>query len=613
MPLSLALSAACLAPAWAQARFEQCLTQPSTQVAGFDGSGALVTVGLSDGMRTLDGPGLTQRLPSRKDVPVLRYADGLDALLLLSDTNGDERFRLLAAPFDGAPAKQLSPPGARSATPVIDDANKAAVFSSTAGQGPIWGLLAHPLSADAPHVVFQEGGAWQPMDVSADGQRLLVQQIFGLYDRILYVLDQPSGLKTPLFLGRRPVAIRAATISPDGTQVYAITALFQGGGRLLVSDVYNGQTTVAAVAEWPFYAMALSEDGATLAALENRDGRSFLWIFTVGDDKTEPIATTALGGWASGLQLSSTGESVAVTLSRLGYPNQAVLLEKKDGYAAPLLPTNASACGGVDITRVSLKRPEPIGTKEDLPVKVLLPSPAPQGPLPVLLAFHGGPEGQWRESSHLSLTVLANELGAAIVMPNVVGSTGYGLLYSAGDDGIKRTAVPPDVALTLDYIAQNPALDASRVFTLGASYGGYLAMLSLAQFPERIAGAISEVGISHIPTFLSETPVTRRSLRRREYGDERDEKTMTVLDTLSPLTLAEQVKGPLLLIHGRNDARVLVGQSERMAQRLQSLGKPVTLMTLPDTGHIIRDTQTQLRVLNAKAAFLRAQLNKEGS
>ncbi|MEO0412462.1 MAG: prolyl oligopeptidase family serine peptidase [Pseudomonadota bacterium] len=584
---------------------EQCLAAPASQTLSLTVDNALIALRSQSGKRTLVVGGDRVPLPPRSQAPIVRYNSALGGALILQDMQGDERYRLRFDPLTSAGARQLSPQGARVAAPLVDPANRSVIFSSTAGQGPIWGVLAHDLEAAGPRVVFQEGGAWQPMATSADGRRLVLQQVFGLYDRVIYILDQKTSIKTPLYFGQRPVAIRAAAISPDGQRVYVATALVRGGGRILVADVHAGSATVLHRADWPLYDIKLSGDGSRLFALENRDGVSWLVAFDMQGQGVAP-KEIPLEAWATDLAVSADGQVAALTLSQLGQPPRSVLLKEDTGFAPPTPANRPSACGPISVARADITRSKPVGGLETLPVKVLRPANL-SGPFPVVLAFHGGPEGQWVETSQLNYTALANTLGAAIVMPNLVGSTGYGLLYSAADDGAARTAVPGDVSLVLDYIAGDPTLDETRIVAMGASYGGYLAMLSLAQNPDRIQAAISQVGISHIPSFLSETPLTRRGLRRNEYGDEREDKIMKVLDALSPLTLAQAIKGPILLIHGRNDARVLVGQATRMKARLDALGKEVRYLELPESGHVLRDYETQLRVLREKAAFLEKQ------
>lgn len=589
--------------------FEQCLAAPQSQVLGLAGDDDLVTLDSDAGARRLQIGADVLALPPRSEAPIVRYDAALGGALFLQDTAGDEHYRLRFDPLAPPGLRQLSPQGARVATPLVDRANQTVLFSSTAGQGPIWGVLAHDLTAEQPRVVFQEGGAWQPMSVSADGRRLVFQQVFGLYDRVLYIFDQHTGLKVPLFFGPRPVAVRAAAIKPDGTHVYAAIALVRGGGHILVADVHAGALKILHRADWPLYDIKMSQDGSRLFALENRGGVSWLLAFDLQVEEPVP-QEVSLAAWATDVSVSADGSIAALTLSQLGQPPRSAVLSANTQFALPSSAPGPMPCGAITIDRVNIARAEPIGGLDTLPVKILRPTRSADVPMPVVLAFHGGPEGQWVETSQLEYTALANALGAAIVMPNLVGSTGYGLLYSAADDGVARTAVPTDVALVLDYIASNEALDETRVVAVGASYGGYLAMLSLAQNPDRVQGAISQVGISHIPTFLSETPLTRRGLRRNEYGDEREEKTMKVLDALSPLTLAEAIKGPALLIHGRNDARVLVGQARRMKARLDALGKDARYIELPDSGHVLRDYDTQLRVLREKAAFLMRQFEQ---
>ena len=581
----------------------RCLEQPKHAFLGFEENGAPVSLHESGSRRFVRTGDDSYDVPPATEVPLFRLAGRQGQLLVLQDSAGDEQFRLLLRNLADGETQQLSPPLARAAAPL--SLRRQTVFSGTLGQGDLWGLLAHDGRQALPSVLFQEGGAWQSVSASADGQRLLVQQIFGLYDRVLHVFDQNAGINIPLYFGERPVAIRNADLSPDGNTVYALAALRNGGGRVIEASLSSAEVKIRHISEGPLYEVALSSDGNTLAFLENSEARSILHVFDVEGEA--PTHRIALPGFARQLDITAAAEAIGFTLQKPGYPVRAEVLHRKTGYA--LSSTPGKACAAATLEHLSLERAEDVGGLHRLPLLVIKPtSPAP-GPIPVVLAFHGGPESQWVASSHLTLFALSDELGAAIVMPNVVGSTGYGLFYSAADDGENRVKVLPDIQLILDWIRANPAYDAERVAAVGGSYGGYLALLSLAQFPEYIKGAISEVGITHLPTFLGETPLTRRSLRRAEYGDERQPDVMKVLDTLSPYTLADRIEGPVLLIHGVNDARVLVGQARRMDARLSGLGKPVRTIEVAGQGHVLRGIDAKLSVAREKMAFLASLLS----
>lgn len=178
------------------------------------------------------------------------------------------------------------------------------------------------------------------------------------------------------------------------------------------------------------------------------------------------------------------------------------------------------------------------------------------GPRPVLIQIHGGPEGQARPGFQGRWNYCVDELGVAIVEPNVRGSTGYGKTFVSLDDAMKREDSVRDVGALLDWIAQQPDLDPKRIVVAGGSYGGYMSLAVATTYPERIAGAIDVVGIANFASFLERTESYRRDLRRVEYGDERDPAMREFLSRISPVNNAAKIKRPLLVAHGRNGPRV---------------------------------------------------------
>jgi dipeptidyl aminopeptidase/acylaminoacyl peptidase len=178
-----------------------------------------------------------------------------------------------------------------------------------------------------------------------------------------------------------------------------------------------------------------------------------------------------------------------------------------------------------------------------------------------------------------------NELGMAIIEPNVRGSSGFGKTFLTLDDAMQREDSVKDIGALLDWIATQPQLDASRVMVSGGSYGGYMSLAVSTHYADRIAGAIDEVGISNFVSFLNNTESYRRDLRRVEYGDERDPAMRAFLEKISPLTNAHKITQPLLVIQGKNDPRVPVTEAEQIVARARASGTKVWYLRAENEGH----------------------------
>jgi dipeptidyl aminopeptidase/acylaminoacyl peptidase len=203
----------------------------------------------------------------------------------------------------------------------------------------------------------------------------------------------------------------------------------------------------------------------------------------------------------------------------------------------------------------------------------------------VIVNIHGGPESQARPGFIARNNYFVSELGVAMIYPNVRGSEGFGKTFLKLDNGMKREDSVKDIGALLDWIATQPDLDAARVFITGGSYGGYMTLASAFHFADRIAGALSVVGISNFVTFLERTESYRRDLRRVEYGDERDPAMRAFLESISPLNHVDKITKPLFVVAGLNDPRVPYTEAEQIVATLKKSGTPVWFMMANDEGH----------------------------
>ena len=207
------------------------------------------------------------------------------------------------------------------------------------------------------------------------------------------------------------------------------------------------------------------------------------------------------------------------------------------------------------------------------------------GKRPVAVNIHGGPEGQARPHFLARHTYWLNELGVALLYPNIRGSAGYGKTFLKLDNGRLREDAYKDVGALLDWIRTRPDLDAERVMVWGTSYGGHVTLVAGTLYNDRVRCLLDIVGISNLVTFLEGTESYRRDLRRAEYGDERDRETRAFLERIAPVRNADKLKKPLFVVQGRNDPRVPVSEAEQMVSTVRKNGTPVWYLLAKDEGH----------------------------
>jgi dipeptidyl aminopeptidase/acylaminoacyl peptidase len=233
------------------------------------------------------------------------------------------------------------------------------------------------------------------------------------------------------------------------------------------------------------------------------------------------------------------------------------------------------------------------------------------GKRPVLVSIHGGPEGQSRPGFQGRTNYFINELGVAVIYPNVRGSAGYGKTFVKLDNGVRREDSVKDIGALLDWIASQPELDAARVMVTGGSYGGYMTLAVATTYNDRICCSLDVVGISNFTTFLENTESYRRDLRRAEYGDERDPRIRAFFERIAPLNNAGRISKPLFVVQGGNDPRVPRSEAEQMVARVKRNGSPVWYLMATDEGHGFRKKGNVDFQFYATTQFVRKYLLRE--
>ena len=246
-----------------------------------------------------------------------------------------------------------------------------------------------------------------------------------------------------------------------------------------------------------------------------------------------------------------------------------------------------------------------------IPAFVKYPGPEFPGPHPVLIVIHGGPNAQYRPRYSLLENILTSEFGITLIMPNVRGSTGYGQHYTDLDNGRQREDAVRDIGSLLDWIATQPNLDVTRVAVSGGSYGGYMALASLMYYGERLLAGIDIAGVSNFETFLRGARATSVEGWRKEFGDERDPEMVQFLRSISPQSHADRIRKPLLVIHGENDPRVKVTQSDQIVAAVRRNGHPVWYVRIGQEGHVLESVENNSFCRCVQILFLERYLLKK--
>ena len=471
-------------------------------------------------------------------------------------------------------------------------------FSSTARNGTDRDIWIRDTARGENRLLLSEGGSWSPQGFSPDGKRLLVSQYVSIGESYPGVVDVASGRLERFPVDGGKAAFGGFAFAPDGRGVYFISDEPVDGQpsefrRLRYHDPVSGRREVlSAHIPWDVEGFVLADDGRHLAYLTNEDGIGKVHVLALPGHT--PMALPELPiGVVGGAGFSPDGQRLALTLNTSTSPSDVYVIGLAD---RSLQRWTRSEVGGLDTSR--FVEPQLVrfptfdavdGQPRTIPAFYYRPATLPAGGrLPVVINIHGGPEGQSVPAFNPSTQFLVDQLGVAVLVPNVRGSSGYGKTYLSLDNAEKREDSVKDIGALLDWIARQPELDASRVGVTGGSYGGYMVLASLMHYGDRIRAGIDIVGISDFTTFLTNTESYRRDLRRAEYGDERDPEMRAVFDRISPLKNAHRIQAPLFVAQGRNDPRVPWTEAEQIVKAVRGNNQPVWFLMFNDEGHGFR-------------------------
>jgi dipeptidyl aminopeptidase/acylaminoacyl peptidase len=448
-------------------------------------------------------------------------------------------------------------------------------YASTARNGKDRDIrVMDPLDPATDKVVAENvGGGWGVSDWSPDDRQLVLTEGLSVNESRIHLLDLRTGVRTRLLpKADERTTYRAVAFTTDGKGLYLLSNSGSEFNRLCLYDLASGRLkTLTADIPWDVSGTEMSDDGAYLAFTTNENGASKAYILTTATGKYAPVRDLPMGQ-VGGLRWTTDGSTLGLTLSSHASTSDVYAYERTTGK---LTRWTESELGGMDGS--ALQAPELITwpSFDKLPISGYLYRPPARftGKRPVIIAIHGGPEGQARPSFSSTNQLWLDKLGAAVIWPNVRGSSGYGKHYMALDNGRKREDSVRDIGALLDWIATQPDLDASRVAVQGGSYGGYMVLASAVHYSDRLKAAVDVVGISNFVTFLENTQEYRRDLRRAEYGDERDPEMRAFLEAIAPLKHVEKINVPMLVVQGENDPRVPVSEAVQIVEALRARGQ----------------------------------------
>ncbi len=537
-------------------------------------------------------------------------------LVMSRDVGGQEDPGLYLQSADGGPLTEVHhKKGTRAAYGFATSDAKTLYFTANDVAPDSYAIYRYDIATKNRELIFNQPGLWfiaDHRDAPGGSLTLLVGKATGALSREFAEYDVASRQLTPL-VGQDETVEYDARYATTAGELFVLTNKL-GEFRRLYTWKRGGQLTPV-TPEMP-------KDVASFSIDESRR-RVYYTINDGGYQRLRAIDAGTLAELKMPVPddvdnvdvgpITPDGRFVSVSVETAKAPRSTYVF---DWQSNTLTPWALASAPEIDLSKFAVARLESYPARDGTKIPMFVRYPAQcapdasaADPCPVVVEFHGGPEGQAAPgfSGYAQLFV---DSGFIFVEPNVRGSDGYGKAWLDADNGAKRLAVITDIedagkALRARFTRNGKA---PKVAIVGGSYGGYSSLIGMTMFAGTYDAGVSIVGISNLQTFLQNTAPYRRKLRASEYGD--PEKDADALKKLSPVTYLDRIKSPLLMIQGVDDPRVPVGEAVQMQEGLEKRGIPSRLILVEGEGHGAARRAGQVIMIGHMLRFLEEQLGK---
>jgi dipeptidyl aminopeptidase/acylaminoacyl peptidase len=528
-----------------------------------------------------------------------------DELAFGKDEGGNERAQMFRVAGDGSEVVPLTDmPEAKHRWGGWDGDGDRFAFASNRRDEAVFDVYVQGRDerGDDAELVWEGDGWYAVAGWGPDDERLLLHEAHASFDHDVYLLDVDSGERTHLTDHEGEVRYQGLNFGPDGDALYLVTDLDADTLYLARLDLDTHEIEVVEEGgDWNLDGLELDEDTGRFVYSRNVDGYTELTVGELtGARSYETLAEPDLpDGVRGGVDFGPDAEQFAITATARTDNANVHVVDVESGEATRW--TDASTAG---IPRETFDEPDLVHFESfdgrDVPAFFTLPADAPEGETPVVVDIHGGPESQRRPSFH-SLAQYYTDRGYAYFEPNVRGSSGYGREYTHLDDVRNRMDSVADIRAGVEWLHDHPAVDEDRLVAMGGSYGGFMVLAALTEYPDLWAAGVDIVGIANFVTFLENTGDWRRELREAEYGSLDEDREF--LEEISPLNNVANIEAPLFVAHGENDPRVPVGEARQIAEEAAE-HVPVETLIFEDEGHGFTKLENRIEAYSAIADFL---------
>lgn len=542
------------------------------------------------------------RLTAYQDSTVRNFLWTRDSssLIFSADSNGDEFWQIRRVPADGGEIESLTDqPTVQFALGELSADGRRLSYAGNDRDPAAQDVLVRDLSSGEIHRVFAEGGyvfsgRWTP-----DGKHLLAIRAKSNTEQSVFLVgsEGAGGAELLLPVDDAPAVYLPGSWLPDGSGFLVRTDLGRDFVGLAVFELEERRLRWLATPEWDVEHAALSADGRILVWSVNVNGTSRVHAMELAT-RAELDVPELPQGTIVALSVDGSGRRVALIMATGPVPANVVVVNLVDGSTRWI--TDATAVVAFDAVEPDLVSYD---TFDERTVPAWLYRPSGDGPFPIVVSIHGGPQAQERPAYNyggLYQYLVANGIG--VLAPNVRGSAGYGRTYQClimrdwGGGDLRDLEAAAIYLRDLDWVARD------RIGVFGASYGGFATLSCLGRLPQFWACGVDIVGPANLVTLVRSTVPTWRSSTDELIGN--PDTDAEILMSRSPISYVDQIRAPLFVIQGANDPRVPQAESDQLVAALRGRGVDVRYDVYDDEGHGFTRRANEEKAIGDSADFL---------
>lgn len=519
-------------------------------------------------------------------------------ILFTRDKGGNEQSHLFVREIDGS-AKDLTPGDKLKANFEGWRPDGNAFYVSTNERDPkVFDLYRYDAKTYARAMIYENKTGMNVSVISPDEKWLALSKPITTSDADIYLYDMSTKSSKHITPHQGPASFNASTFDPASKRLFLTSNASGEFAAIYTYDLASGKLALHEKADWEMLGTEYSRDGRFRISAVNQDGSTGIRVVEGPDER--PVALPKLpGGEMRNTTFSASGRLMAYYVNGDRSPNNLFVHDFKTKQTRQLTQSLNKEINPSDLVEADVVRFKSFdGTL--IPSIYFRPKGASAtSKVPAVVFVHGGPGGQTRRGYSALIQYLVNH-GYAVLGINNRGSSGYGKTFFAADDRKHGREPLWDCIEAKTYLASLGYIDPQRIGIMGGSYGGYMVLSAMAFRPEAFKVGIDIFGVSNWIRTLESIPSYWEDQRKALYDEIGDPvKEKDYLTATSPLFHAKEIRMPLMVIQGANDARVIKPESDEIVEAVRKNNVPVEYVVFADEGHGFSKKKNQAEA-NAK-------------